>query len=250
MSFSDSTSRSVSASPGKLGKDVESLDLLMNEFLDALSDAHAAAIIVLGPSVTSEDGTRKVLAIHARDGIKDLGYSAELLASCGEFLSWDGPLVAWQDVHLADFESDWRHYISSAGLASFVRVAFELSGNRFFEFYTFTKVKIQSRSQAALIAWAIYGSWPRIRRAIMTRRLRLSPRELEVLFHLCVGLTSKEIGTKIQITERTVNHFIGSLSEKFCVSGRSALPQRAFWLGFLDALPPLSSSPGDQDAQT
>lgn len=158
--------------------------------------------------------------------------------------------MAWQDVNLAEDESGWRRYLSRAGISSFVRVAFELSGNRFFEFFTFTKIKIQSRTQAALIAWAIYGNWPRMRRAIVAQRLRLSPREIEVLFHLCVGLTSKEIGAKIQVTERTVNHFIASLSEKFCVSGRSALPQRAFWLGFFDALPALSSSPGDQGAQT
>ena len=125
--------------------------------------------------------------------------------------------------------------LASSGLSSFVRVAMELPGQRCFEIYTFTEMAVTNRSEAACIAWACIGMWPRIRRALIAQRLRLSPRELQCLWHVCAGLSAKEIAEKMDVTERTASYFITQLATKFGTAGRSSLPQRAAWLGFFDA---------------
>lgn len=158
-----------------------------------------------------------------------------LLADSTEFMSQDWPPVAWQQLTSAESSVQWRSMLSSSGLASLVRVAMELPGQRCFEIYTFTESPVASRSDAAGVAWACMGMWPRIRRALAAQRLRLSPRELQCLWHVCAGLSAKEIGDAMNVTERTASYFITQLGAKFGTAGRSALPLRAAWLGFLDA---------------
>jgi len=213
----------------------EDIGTLLSEMLDALSDAKADAVVVLGPSVTSDEGEREVLAYHSRTRSSEVAYASGVLAGSDDFLSWDGPLVGWQQLTATNAQSTWRQVLAEAGLDSFVRVAMELSGNRFFEIYTFTEAPIPSRAEAASLAWATMGNWPRIRRALASQRLKLSPRELECLWYVCGGYTSKAIGDKMNVTERTATFFITSLATKFGTSGRSALPQRASWLGLFDA---------------
>lgn len=203
--------------------------------LDALSDSHAGAVVILGPSVTSDEGDRELLAAYSRTHNTNLRGAADRLAASRDFLAWDGPLVAWQQLTSASLgHDDWRNAFAECGLFSFVRVAMEVSGNRFFEVYTFTESLIANRQEAASLAWATMGNWPRIRRALATQRLKLSPRELECLWYVCGGHTAKAIGEKMSITERTATFFISSLASKFGTSGRTALPQRASWLGLFD----------------
>lgn len=203
--------------------------------LDALSDSQADSVVILGPSVTSDEGTREVLASHSKTRGENVSLAAERLAASGDFLAWDGPLVAWQQLTSASLlRDDWRSAFADCGLVSFVRVSMELSGNRFFEIYTFTESLIANRQEAASLAWATMGNWPRIRRALAAQRLKLSPRELECLWYVCGGHTARVIGEKMSITERTASFFISSLAAKFGTSGRTALPQRASWLGLFD----------------
>lgn len=211
----------------------EVLTSLLQDLVLALADEHVHGVIILGPELKVESGRREVLATHSLSGKLPLRQAADLLVTSSEFERWDGPLVAWQQLTSKphDGSGDWRNLLIQAGLVSFVRVAMELQGNRFFEVYTFTNAPITSRKDAATLAWAMMGSWPSIRRAIATQRLSLGKRELECLHHLCAGLSAAEVSARMQITERTVTHHISSLARKFGTNGRSALPQLAAWLG-------------------
>ena len=213
---------------------------MLDDLLDALSEEHVQAIIILGPELRTDVGRREVLAAHSRGNSDVVARAAALLAGSTDFESWDGPLVAWQQLSSAnlDASSGWRGLLLEQGLTSFVRVAMELQGDRHFEFYTLTTARIASRAEAATLAWAAMGSWPPIRRAIAARRLNLSRRELECLSHLCSGLSAAEVAAKMSITERTVTHHISSLARKFGTNGRSALPQLAAWLGAFETPEP------------
>lgn len=220
----------ISDSPLEDGEDVRTL---LEDLLDALSEEHVKAVIILGPELRADGGRREVLASHTRNNDKLVASAAAVLASSTDFECWDGPLVAFQQLSVSVTEgaSGWRTMLLDQGLTSFVRVAMELQGNRFFEFYTFTNARIATRAEASTLAWASMGAWPRIRRAIAAKRLSLSKRELECLHYLCTGLTAAEVAMRMSITERTVTHYISCLARKFGTNGRSALPQLAAWLG-------------------
>lgn len=62
---------------------------------------------------------------------------------------------------------------------------------------------------------------------------RLSPRELEVLRLLAVGLSDAEIGRRLWIVEDTVGSHLRRIRAKFGVSPRAAVVRVAFELGYL-----------------
>lgn len=216
---------------------VESEDVitLLDDLLTALADIQADGIVILGPGVTDVEGAREVLICHSHARQELTEVASSLLASSPDFLSSDWPLMAWQHLASADPSVHWRSLLASAGLSSLVRVAIELPGQRWFEIYTFTELPVTTRVEAAVVAWACMAMWPRIRRALAARRLRLSPREIQCLWHVCAGLSAKEICKKMDVTERTASYFITQLAAKFGTTGRAALPQRAAWLGLFDA---------------
>jgi two-component system nitrate/nitrite response regulator NarL len=53
-----------------------------------------------------------------------------------------------------------------------------------------------------------------------TDRLNLTVRESQVIQHLKLGKTNRQIGESLSISEKTVKHYIGVIKEKFCVSNR------------------------------
>jgi two-component system nitrate/nitrite response regulator NarL len=53
-----------------------------------------------------------------------------------------------------------------------------------------------------------------------TDRLNLTVRETQVIKHLKLGKTNRQIGESLSISEKTVKHYIGVIKEKFCVSNR------------------------------
>jgi DNA-binding CsgD family transcriptional regulator len=57
--------------------------------------------------------------------------------------------------------------------------------------------------------------------------------ELRVLELTALGLSSREIATRLWITRHTVTYHLGNLFAKFLVQGRSALVARAYALGVL-----------------
>jgi DNA-binding CsgD family transcriptional regulator len=64
-------------------------------------------------------------------------------------------------------------------------------------------------------------SKPKIKRTI--GNVQLTPRELETLHYLALGMSAKEIGNTMNISYRTVENFIAHLKKKFNCSKRSAL---------------------------
>ncbi len=51
--------------------------------------------------------------------------------------------------------------------------------------------------------------------------MHLSPREIEILRHVAVGETSKEIATRLGIRERTVNWHLGRIFLKLRAGSRA-----------------------------
>jgi len=52
---------------------------------------------------------------------------------------------------------------------------------------------------------------------------QLTPREREIMLVACTGVTNKQIGNKLSISEATVRHHLGSIFAKLGVSTRSEL---------------------------
>ena len=70
--------------------------------------------------------------------------------------------------------------------------------------------------------------------------VRLSPRQREVLDHVLQGLSNKEIGSRLHVTERTVKFHVSRLLAKFKARDRATLKHEAA-MGML----PTSAVPGD-----
>ena len=222
---------------------VDDVPALLADWLHVVSDAGAKALVILGPSVTTEGGTREVLATYSDGPMESLLAGAYSLAASSDFLHWEGPLVVWQNVvwgsegnsqETNNPSSSWRDHFRSEGLVSFVRVAMELPGNRAFEIYTFTNQQIRSRAEAAAFVLATLGAWPEVRRQLVTARLKLAPHQLLALRLIVAGHSARSMAEHMGITERTANYHVITLADKFCTKGRSALPVRAAWLGLLD----------------
>ena len=113
-----------------IAAETENVITLLDDLLDALADTRAVSVAILGPCVTREDGGREVLASHSRTRPDVTEAASNLLADSTDFLSWDWPPVAWQQLASAEPSVLWRSMLSSSGLSSFVRVAMELPGQR------------------------------------------------------------------------------------------------------------------------
>lgn len=70
-------------------------------------------------------------------------------------------------------------------------------------------------------------------RADLAAELRLTPRELEVLRLLALGLTARSIAFRIETSPRTVNKHLGSIYRKLTVHDRLGAVNRAYELGLL-----------------
>ncbi|UYP68402.1 response regulator transcription factor [Thalassobacter stenotrophicus] len=62
-------------------------------------------------------------------------------------------------------------------------------------------------------------------------RLRLTARENQVVRHLMQGMTNGQISAKLNISEKTVKHYIGSLKDKFGAANRLEVVLEAQRLG-------------------
>ena len=70
--------------------------------------------------------------------------------------------------------------------------------------------------------------------------VKLTPRELEVLGLIREGLLNQEIGEKLFIGVKTVEHHINAMNQKLGTSRSRQLLPKAFSLGII---PPLSTEP-------
>lgn len=60
----------------------------------------------------------------------------------------------------------------------------------------------------------------RERRRREVEKLRLSHRETQIVNHLMQGMTNRQIGAQLSISEKTVKHYVGILKGKFCAANR------------------------------
>lgn len=222
---------------------LDGVPALLTDWLHVVTDTGATALVVLGPCVTDDGGTREVIVTHSSRGMRSLLAGATSLAASHDFLNWEGPLVVWQNVVRGSVDApddfgagpmSWRDHFYGDGLVSFVRVALELPGGKCFEIYTLTDQPIRTRFEAAPYVLATMGAWPEVRRQLVPSRLRLSTREAEALRLILGGHSAPTIAAMMGITERTAKYYVNILAEKFCTKGRYFLPMRAAWLGLLD----------------
>ncbi|MDQ2835326.1 MAG: response regulator transcription factor [Acidobacteriota bacterium] len=64
-------------------------------------------------------------------------------------------------------------------------------------------------------------------------RSTLTPREIEIVSIVAKGLTNKEIGSVLHISENTVRNHINSIMEKLEVSGRTEAATSALHRGII-----------------
>lgn len=83
-------------------------------------------------------------------------------------------------------------------------------------------------SRATLAVLLERASAKSVSLAPLAERFHLTIRELEVAQFLLQGLTSKEIGLRMQISPNTVKAFLRLIMVKMGVSTRSAIIGRAF----------------------
>ena len=211
------------------------LDGILADWVCALRDQGVEAVLVLGPNPLGGRDQREVLAIHPP---RLLG-AAEALAESRDFgAGWrdsDAPLVAWQDISrsAAQDGSRWRLLWLAHGYQTLVRVAFPLPAGRAFECFMFSPRAFAGRAEAAALAWSAFNVWPMLRRAIATRRVSLSPRELESLNLAFEGMTARETALRMDCSERTVNYHLANAMAKLKTDNKLAAVQRACWIGLI-----------------
>jgi DNA-binding NarL/FixJ family response regulator len=71
----------------------------------------------------------------------------------------------------------------------------------------------------------------------------LTPRELEVLQHVAIGLANKEIGWKLSISEKTVKSHVSTILAKFGLQSRTQAAMYAARMGFVQGEPVSGLSP-------
>ncbi|MBA4195563.1 MAG: LuxR family transcriptional regulator [Comamonadaceae bacterium] len=211
------------------------VDAILNDWLTALSEQGAEAVVVLGPVPTGTKDDREVLAVHPP---RFVGAAIALAHSPDFGASWrdsDAPMVAWQDISRASSEvgNRWRRLWLAHGQQTLVRVAFPLPAARAFECFMFTPRTLANRSDAANLAWSAFNVWPTLRRSIATQRVSLSPRELESLNLAFEGLTARETSLRMDCTERTVNYHLANAMAKLHTDNKLSAVQRACWIGLI-----------------
>ncbi len=72
---------------------------------------------------------------------------------------------------------------------------------------------------------AFIGSFPLTRYSLHTKngKAKLSKRELECMFHISQGKTAKEIGKLLNLSNRTIEFYIGNIKQKTGYQSKSAL---------------------------
>ena len=74
------------------------------------------------------------------------------------------------------------------------------------------------------------------KRSLYTNSYGLTPRQMEVLQHLCAGMSNKEIATTINLAEGTVKIHVAAVYQTLKVSSRLEAARVAEHLGLLGAL--------------
>ena len=211
------------------------VDGILSDWVRALREHGVESVLVLGPDPLGSLERREVLAVHPPRML----HAAEALAASRDFgASWrdsDAPLVAWQEIAKSATQegSRWRLLWLAHGHQTLVRVAFPLPAGRAFECFMFSPRAYTGRAEAAALAWSALNVWPMLRRASATRRVSLSPRELESLNLAFEGLTARETARRMDCSERTVNYHLANAMTKLQTDNKLSAVQRACWFGLI-----------------
>ena len=101
-----------------------------------------------------------------------------------------------------------------------------LSGRRHYSWQTFSLLEKNGKRSPRITAVLIEVRRDQRKQAGMpevTREYRLTDREGETVTHLKLGLTSKEIAARMQVSPNTVKVFLRSVMSKMAVSTRSGI---------------------------
>lgn len=100
----------------------------------------------------------------------------------------------------------------------------------------FLKVTEDSQHDVQLIAHYLHNEAQNKlkREVIVPKPIALTKREVEILKWTVEGKTAWEIGSILNIAERTVNFHIQNVMEKFGVHNKTQAAAKAVGMGFLD----------------
>jgi DNA-binding NarL/FixJ family response regulator len=101
-----------------------------------------------------------------------------------------------------------------------------LSGGRRYSWQTFSMFEKPGKRSPKITAVLIEVSHAQRKQSEapnLAREYRLTEREGETISHLKLGLTSKEIAARMQVSPNTVKVFLRSIMSKMSVSTRSGI---------------------------
>jgi LuxR family transcriptional regulator, quorum-sensing system regulator SolR len=218
--------------------DSETLDGLLSDWLNELAPYGVGGVVILAPAL-NPDGqvAASVAAVHPPyllGAANDMCQAGDLESAEPADLSI-ASLVDWTDLNGQALyaTSKWRLMMVAHGMRSMVRLRFRLPFNHFHECVLFSARALTHRSEAAELSWMMLSMWPVLRRAIMAKRIPLSPRELECLTWASKGLTAGQTGDQMQCSERNVVYLLGNVMRKMQVTSKTEAVFRAAVLGLL-----------------
>lgn len=206
----------------------------LHDLLASVADWWVRCILVLGPSPVGANDMRQILAVYP----DDYRTEARSLARSEIFgPAWrrsESPMAAWHNFGDGDrADSDWASPWLSRGVRSMVRVDIPTALNNGFEFFALAARDVRGRGDAAQLAWAVWGVWPRIRSDVIARGYGVSAREREVLALLAQGATAQGAADQLGCTARTITYHLTNVARKLGAVNKAGAVQRACTLGLL-----------------
>lgn len=127
--------------------------------------------------------------------------------------------------------AEMRHW-QSGGLQSCVRVSMPVAGGHGVDLFHFFDAPRNSVNVDGVASLALMH-WPTLREGLVAQVSPLTSREVKCLSHAFGGLTARETGDLMGVSERTINADLQSAIDKLSVNNKLAAVQRACWLGHL-----------------
>jgi DNA-binding CsgD family transcriptional regulator len=209
----------------------------LRELLESLAEYNVAAGIVLGPDPLANDHgeQRDVVAVQPERFRPAAVALAQSRAYGARWRKARGSLVAWKNLTGTQSDEDrlWVDLCVELGALSLVRVDFPMPFNRGFECFLLGTRELSERRDVHAIVYAAQSAWLEVKEEVVVNRLRISPREREVLLLLAAGATAKAAGEVLGCKERTVSFHITNAMSKLRVRNRGLLIQRACSLGII-----------------
>ncbi len=209
----------------------------MSNWLESLADFDARAVLVLGPSASTEAHERELVAVYPETYRPAAEVLAVSRAYGAEWRQESSSLVAFKNLAGPQQDSDriWIDPWLSSGVAALVRVEISLPFDLAFEAFTMLGKTLKDRRDAAEIAWNLMSVWPGVKTDFMVNRFKISERERQILRLLAAGLTAAEVAAleAVNCSARNVTWHLTNIMLKLKADNKAEAIQRACSLGLI-----------------